>query len=117
MNIQCDHVIEARRPDIILIDKMERSCIMIDIAIPGDEKIHQRQQEKVEKYQDLRREVKRLWDLRKVQVVPIVIGALGSVTNDLDVWLEKIGITIKTAFLQKTALLGTARILRKVLEY
>ena len=35
-------------------------------------------------YQDLKREVKRLWNLRTVQVVHILVGALGTVTRDLD---------------------------------
>ncbi len=49
-------------------------------------------------------------------MVPIVVGALGSVSRSLGKWIDKLGIKIKTEFLQKTALLGTARILRKVLE-
>ena len=36
INIQCDNVIEARRPDIIVIYKKERMGIIIDIAVPAD---------------------------------------------------------------------------------
>ena len=36
INIQCDNVIEARRPDIIVIYKKERKGIIIDIAVPAD---------------------------------------------------------------------------------
>ena len=66
--------------------------------------------------QDLKREIGRLWGMRKVQVVPVVIGALGSVTQGFDKWIEKLGIPCNIAVMQKTALLGTARILTKVLE-
>ena len=45
-----------------------------------------------------------------------IIGALGSVPKSLCKWIDKLGIKIKTKFLQKTALVGTTRILRKVLE-
>ena len=45
-----------------------------------------------------------------------MVGALGAVSKRLDTWLDKLGITINTGLLQKTTLLGTARILRKVLE-
>ena len=38
------------------------------------------------------------------------------VSNRLDAWLEKLGVTIRTGLLQKAALRGTARILRKLLE-
>ena len=51
-----------------------------------------------------------------VEVVHVVIGALGSVTKEFDGWIEKLGITNNVGVMQKTALLGTARILRKVLE-
>ena len=51
-----------------------------------------------------------------MEVVPVVVGALGAVSKRLDTWLDKLGITINTGLLQKKALLGTARILRKVLE-
>ena len=44
----------------------------------------------------------------------MVVGALGAGSKILDTWLDKLGITINTGSLQKTALLGTAK--RKVLE-
>ena len=44
------------------------------------------------------------------------IGALGSVTKGFNRWIEKLGITLNVGVMQKAALLGTARILRKVLE-
>ena len=52
----------------------------------------------------------------QVEIVPVVIGALGSVTKGFDRWIEKLGIPLNVGVMQKTALLGTARILRKVLE-
>ena len=70
----------------------------------------------MEKYQDLKREVGRLWKLKMVEVVPVVIGALGSATKGFDRWIGKLGIPFNVGIMQKTALLGTARILRKVLE-
>ena len=78
--------------------------------------MYEKEGEKIEKYQDLKREIGRLWVIRRLEVVPVVVGALGGVSNRLDEWLEKLGVTIKTGLLQKTALFGTARILRKLLE-
>ena len=49
-------------------------------------------------------------------IIIVVVGALGVVSKRLDAWLEKLGVTIRMGLLQKTALLGTARILRKVLD-
>ena len=68
----------------------------------------------MEKYQDLKREIERLRRLKMIEVVPAVIGALGSVTKEFDGWIEKLRITNNVGVTQKTALFGTSRILRKV---
>ena len=39
MNIQCDTVVEGRRPDIVVVSK-KKKFIIVDIAIPGDCRIH-----------------------------------------------------------------------------
>ena len=57
INVQCDKVIEGRRPDIIVIDKKERKGIIIDIAVPTDVREWEKEKEKVEKYLDLKKEV------------------------------------------------------------
>ena len=116
INIQCDNLIEARRPDLIVIDKKEEKGIIIDIAASADVRVEKKEKEKMEKYQDLKREIRRLWKLRYVEIVPVVIGALGSVSAEFDRWMGKLGIKCNVGVMQKTALLGTARILRKVLE-
>ena len=116
INIQCDNIIQARRPDIVLIDKNKKTGIIIDIAVPGDKRIEDKEKEKIEKYQDLKREIGRLWSLKKVQVIPIIVGALGSVTKGFKNWIEKLEISPNITDIQKTVLLGTARILRKVME-
>ena len=116
IRIQCDHVIECRRPDIVVVLKKEKECKIIDIAVPGDCRIGIKETEKVEKYEELKREIRKIWAMKKVEVIPIVVGALGAVSNKLDKWIEKLGIHIRIELLQKTALLGTARILRRSLE-
>ena len=60
VNIQCNHIIEVRRPDIVVINKQEKSCLIIDIAIPGDVQVQEKEVEMIEKYQELKREIKRL---------------------------------------------------------
>ncbi len=116
INVQCDNVIPARRPDIIVIDKEKKEALIVDIAVPADISVAEKGKEKIEKYQDLKREIKRLWKLRTVQVVPVVIGALECVTKEFERWLENLNIEPEVGVMQKAALLGTARILRKVLE-
>ena len=60
INVNCYNVIEARRPDIILIDKKERKGIIIDTAVPADVRLGEKEREKMEKYQDLKNEIGRL---------------------------------------------------------
>ena len=57
-NIQCDNMIKARRPYIANLHKKEKKCMIVDVAVPGDCRINEK--EKIDKYQDLRREVSRL---------------------------------------------------------
>ena len=47
MNIQRDNVIVERRPDIVNLNKMEKTAIIIDVAIPGDKIIIDKEKEKI----------------------------------------------------------------------
>ena len=84
----------------------------MDIAVPGDINVLQKETEKYEKYQDLAKEIKRIW---KSKVVPVVVGALGSESKKLAGHLEKLGIKILTRMMQKSALIGSAHLHSKVL--
>ena len=51
-----------------------------------------------------------------VEIAPLVIRALGSVFAEFDRWMGKLSITCNIGVMQKNTLLGTVRILRKVLQ-
>ena len=68
-----------------------------------------------DKYLDLARELKKLWNMQ-VTIIPIVIGAFGTVTKGLLKGLEDLEVGGRVETIQTTAFLRTARILRKVLE-
>ena len=114
-NIQTDHLIPARRPDLIIINKKKRTCIIVDFAVPADHRIKRKESEKKDKYLDLVRELKKLWNML-VKIIPIVIGAFGTVTKRLLKELEDLEVGGRVETIQTTALLRTARILRRVLE-
>ena len=114
-SIQTDHVIEVRRPDVVLVDKKERSLKIIDFTVPGDSRIVEKENNKIEKYQDLGRELQNKWNA-KVKIIPLVVGSLGAIPKQFGNRLKQIGITVGTAQVQETVPLGTARILRRVLE-
>ena len=71
--------------------------------------------EKLDNYSELRLEIARMWD-KETLIVPIIIGALGSIPNDLECNLKKIDISYNVETLQKSVLLGTANILSKALS-
>ena len=112
--IQTDRVIEHRRPDIVVVEKIGGKCFIIDIAVSGDHNVKQKELEKKTKYVDLRFEIARLWN-KEVSVIPVVVGALGTLTANLKKNLKELGIPNVIPCLQKSALLGTASILRRTL--
>ena len=65
----------------------KRTCNIVDFAVPADHKIKLKEYEKKYKYLDLTKELKKLWNM-KVTIIPIVIGAFGTVTKGLLKGLE-----------------------------
>ena len=106
MNIKCDNIIVERRSDIVIVNKMEKTAIIIDAAIPGDKRIIDKEKEKIEKYQNLKREIQRFWKLKKIHVIHVVLEALGSVTKNFEKYVDKIGIKIDLHTVQKTHIIG-----------
>ena len=104
-----------QRPDLVVVDKKERNCKIIDLAVPGDSRIDEMEKDKIEKHQDLGRELQTIWNV-KVTMIPLAVGSLGAIPKQFGNRLKQIGITAGTAQVQKTVLLGTARLLKKVLE-
>ena len=51
-----------------------------------------------------------------MKIISLVVGSLGAIPKQLGNRLKQIGITAGAAQFRKTVLLGTARILRKVLK-
>ena len=56
INVQCDNVIEARKTDIILTEKEVWKGIIINIVVPADVRLREKEKEKGEKYRDLKKE-------------------------------------------------------------
>ena len=65
----------------------------------------------VKKYQLLKDEIAKVWQMRKVIVVPVVIGALGAVSLNFKNCEKQIGVKVSLEVIQKTALIWTAKIL------
>ena len=103
--IQCDRKIEARRLDLVFIDKKKREVVIIDVAIPGDDRVKDKELEKLEKYQLLKDEIAKVWRMRKVIVVPVVIAALGAVSVNFKEYMKRTGVNVRLEVIQKTAII------------
>ena len=55
MNIQYNNVIVERKPDTAIVNKMEKAAIIIDVAMPGDKRITDKEKKKIGKYQNLKK--------------------------------------------------------------
>ena len=60
--------------------KKKRTCKIVDFAVPADHRINLKECEKKDKYLNLARELKKLWNM-KVTIVPIVINDFGTITK------------------------------------
>ena len=108
-NIQTDHLDQKTGPHNNQ-QKKKRICKIVDFAVLAYHRINLKESEKKDKYLDFARELKKLWNM-KVTIVPIVIGALGTITKGLLKGLKDLEVGGQLETIQTTALLRTARIL------
>ena len=87
-------------------------CQIVDFSIPQDSRVQERQSEQFEKFQDLAREIKRIWQAE----LKVITHVVGPIQRAMKANLEEIGMDVGIDQLQKSVLLGTATILRKVLN-
>ena len=95
----------------------QRTCEIVDFVVPADHRIKLKESEKKDEYLDLARELKKktLWNMN-VSIIPIMIGAFGTVTKLLLKRLEDLEVRGQVENIQTTAFLRTAQIPRRVLE-
>ena len=60
---------------MVVVDKKEKSCKIIDFAVPGDNRIEEKEKDKIEKYQDSGRELQKIWNV-KVKIIPLVFSSI-----------------------------------------
>ena len=92
--------------------------MIIDVTIPRDEWVNERKVGKTDKYKTLKDGIARMWGMKEVIVIPVVVGALGAISTGFEKYIAAIGIEMRVEHAQKkqkTALLETARILKLVL--
>jgi len=89
--------------------------MLIDVAISGDRNvIKKKEAAKILKYKDHTKKIQRMWNV-KAKVIPVIIGATGTISKSFRQYMSNIPGNHEVKELQKTAILGIAHILRKVL--
>ena len=88
--------------------------MLIYVAISGDKNVIKKEAEEILKYKYLTIEIQRMWNV-KTKVIPVVKGATGTISKSFRKYVSNIPGNHEVKELQKTAILGTAHILRKVL--
>jgi len=112
--VRNDRTIVSNKPDIIIGDNKKGTCMLIDAAITGDRNVIKKEDEKILKYKYLIIEIQNMWKVR-AELIPVVIGATGTISKSLRLYLSNILGKHEIKELQKAAILCTAHKLRKVL--
>ena len=99
-----------------VIDNKSKKCILIDPACPFYTYIDKKEEEKCTNYSELKYQIAKIWKMRKIEVTLVVIGALGTVTRHFEKSIEKLDLDLTIEALQKPSLLGTARIILKLMD-
>ena len=115
MQVHTDKTIKANKPDIIIKDKQEKTCMLIDMTILFDRNTSVKVAETLSKYKNLEIEITQMWRLKTI-TVHVVIGTLGVVRKGIEKYIHKIRGKINVTELQKIALLGSSHILRRIIS-
>ena len=81
---------------MVVMEKNTKKCLIIDVACPVDNNLILKRNKKLDNYPELQLEIARVWDKERL-IVPIIIWVLGSIPNDLERNLKKLGQHSKTS--------------------
>ena len=114
--IPTDEDIVGRHPDIFLQDMITRHLYLIEMAVAWDSIQEERRAEKQSKYKELCADLRRQFPGYRMDVVPVVIGGLGTVTHRLVEDLRRLPTAGKAVSqiegMQRSVLCSSVRILR-----
>lgn len=112
-----DKTIINNRPDIVVIDKLKKTVTLIDVAHPLDHNIQRTITEKIRKYIDLAEEIKEAWKMEKAYILPVVISVTGLIPPEVPAEFIKHNLPLQLlSELQKSVILETCRIVRKIVK-
>jgi hypothetical protein len=112
--VKTNRTIRNNKPGIIICNSAKGTCALTDAAISGARNVIKTEAEKMAKYKDITTEIQRMWSV-KTNVTPLITGATGTISKSSREYLSSVPAKRDIKELQKTAVLGTANVLRKVL--
>ena len=115
------HKVKHNCPDVIIWDKEQKKCTVIDICAPIDFNVNNRHFIKIDKYMPLVSELQQLHPVYTYQIVPIMVDVLGTISKNLPKYLQNLGIKEEdqgkvTRKLQKAAILGSVKIMKTFMK-
>ncbi|CAG9834848.1 unnamed protein product [Diabrotica balteata] len=87
-----DQTVAHNRPDLILVNQLKRQTTLIDVAIPNNNNLRVKQNEKIAKYRDLEIQIRRQWKMKSTQTIPIILFTTGVIPKNLLENIKKLGL-------------------------
>ena len=117
--LHCGRYIEggAIKPDIVVWNRTTKWAKIIEVSVPNDFGLNRMEREKVNKYQDLKHDLRDTWDLDEIEIIPIIVGATGLVKNNITEYLNSIPGNPKLPEIQLSAKKDTVSILKRALGH
>jgi len=112
--VRTERTTPKKKPDIIIRDNKQGTCILIEAAICGDRNVIKKEPGKILKYKDFIIEIQRMSNV-KTKAIPVIAGATGTISKSLRQYLNSVPGKHEIKELKKAVILGIALILRKVL--
>ena len=107
----------AIKPDIVIWDRKEKTAQIVEVTVPNDFGLNRAEREKVNKYQDLKNDLRNTWELKDIIIIPVVIGATGLMKENLTDYLKTIPGSPSASEVQLSAIKETIKILKRALGH
>ena len=113
-SVEAPRKLEHNRPDITVLDRVARRWTFVDFSVPWDKNVVSKEDEKINNYSPLVKEITKLHQV-SAKVVPLVVGCFGVVSCRLEQYLKELGIPDVLGGMQTSAVVATTQILQKLL--
>ena len=107
----------AIKPDIVVWDKTKKEAKIIEVSVPNDFGLNRAEREKMNKYQDLKNDLRQTWELNEIDIITVIVGATGVVKTNLKSHLALIPGNPSIEEVQMCAVTSTVSIIKRALSH